>query len=105
MQYISLLMGGLAGSPTSISASIMAIGHCIAHFREKLQETEELLRQLVEAVCTLVVSPSREIVKAALDFIKGLFTLVEMDQLAKFAELIVSSFVVLYLTFPSSLTQ
>ncbi|OQR76322.1 RRP12 protein-like [Tropilaelaps mercedesae] len=89
-QYISLLMGGLAGSPTSISASITAIGYCIRHFREQLQESEELLRQLVEAVCTLVVSPSREIVKAALDFIKGIFTLVEMSQLAKFADLIIS---------------
>ncbi|XP_003738817.1 RRP12-like protein [Galendromus occidentalis] len=88
-QYISLLMGGLAGSPTSISAAVTAIAHCIRHYKEHLVENEQLLRQLVEAVCTLVVSPTREIVKSALEFIKGLFTLIEIEQLAKYADLII----------------
>lgn len=83
-------MGGLAGSPTSISAAVTAIAHCIRHFKEQLIENDLLLKQLVEAVCTLVVSPTREIVKSALEFIKGLFTLIEMEQLAKYADLIVS---------------
>ena len=48
------------------------------------------MKQLIEAVCTLVVSPTREIAKSAVEFIKGLFTLIEMEQLAKYADLIVS---------------
>ncbi|CAG0882964.1 unnamed protein product [Darwinula stevensoni] len=66
--YLELLLAGLAGSPTLISATLLALAHVLFQFKDGF--TEDLISLLVENTSLLMTSPSREIVGSALSFVR-----------------------------------
>lgn len=77
VRYIEIVMAGLAGSQHMASASLLALAsithHCIDTF------PSELLNLLLDNVCLLVCSVSREIVGSALSYIKVYITSLKRD--------------------------
>lgn len=68
-EYFTMLSAGLAGStPHMISASVTAITRAIYEFRSELKE--EALVDMVETMDLFLKSPSREIVRSVLGFVK-----------------------------------
>lgn len=66
--YLHVLLAGLAGSPSLITCSLLALSAVVFHVREQLLEDVE--HQLLYNVGLLAVCNTREIVSAALSFIK-----------------------------------
>ncbi|KAJ1525453.1 hypothetical protein ONE63_010264 [Megalurothrips usitatus] len=66
--FLALLLAGLAGSPQLTSATLLALADVTHHFKAKFPE--DLLQLLVDNVCLLTTSPSREVTGSALSFLK-----------------------------------
>ncbi|PVD30877.1 hypothetical protein C0Q70_10152 [Pomacea canaliculata] len=66
--YVDLLLAGLAGSPQLISGTLLALTRVMYEYKENL--SGDVLSNLVQNVCLLLKSKTREVVKAALAFIK-----------------------------------
>ncbi|KAK7479159.1 hypothetical protein BaRGS_00029600 [Batillaria attramentaria] len=69
-EYVSLLLAGLAGSPQMISGTLLALTRVLYQYKEKL--SGQVLSSLIQSVCLLLTSKNREVVKAALAFVKVL---------------------------------
>ena len=68
-EYFTMLAAGLAGStPHMISASVTAISRVLFHFRASLSEAA--IVDLVQTMDLFLKSPSREIVRSVLGFVK-----------------------------------
>lgn len=68
-EFMTMVMAGLAGStPHMISASIMALARIL--FELRLSLDREMLDTLLGDIIAVLQSPSREVVKSALGFIK-----------------------------------
>ncbi|GBM06240.1 RRP12-like protein [Araneus ventricosus] len=80
-EYITCLLAGLAGSPHFVSATILAIGRVTYVFKDHLNA--EILNNLINLMCELVKSQTREIVVAALSFFKILFAALDTNTLAQ----------------------
>ncbi|XP_005106446.2 RRP12-like protein [Aplysia californica] len=79
-QFVTKLLAGLAGSPHMISATLLAITRVVYHYQTRL--TGSILDYMVENVCLLLASKTREIIKTALGFIKVLLSAYENTVLA-----------------------
>lgn len=66
---VSLIMAGLSGSPSLVSASLLALGTVAYEFRDMLPQ--DLKKLLLENICLLLASASREIVGTALSYVKA----------------------------------
>ncbi|XP_071947906.1 RRP12-like protein [Antedon mediterranea] len=88
-QFLDLVVAGFAGSPQMISATILSLTRIVYEYREIL--TGETLKQLITAMCTLLSSRTREIVRSALGFVKVLLTILDEATLAQFVESLVMS--------------
>lgn len=72
-EFINMVLAGLAGNtPHMISATIMALARIIFEFAAimKASGEEALVSSLTGDICMLLQSPSREIVKSAISFVK-----------------------------------
>ncbi|ESO86543.1 hypothetical protein LOTGIDRAFT_128850 [Lottia gigantea] len=67
-EYIKLILAGLAGTPEMVSGSLFALTRIFYQYKDKVGS--ECLDDLVENVCLLMTSKSREIVQSSLAFIK-----------------------------------
>ncbi|XP_013779774.1 RRP12-like protein isoform X2 [Limulus polyphemus] len=90
-EYMQLLLGGLVGTPHMISASILSISKVLYEFKDQLPS--ELVHLLVENMCLLLTSRSREVVQSALSFVKILFSTLSVNDLAQHVEFLVKSLV------------
>ncbi|KAG8193001.1 hypothetical protein JTE90_028121 [Oedothorax gibbosus] len=88
-EYITILLAGLGGSPHLMSATILAIGRIMYEFKDELEP--DVVHILIENMCLLISSRSREVVVSALSFMKILFAAVGTDGLAQHVEFIVKS--------------
>ncbi|XP_076363846.1 RRP12-like protein isoform X2 [Tachypleus tridentatus] len=91
-EYIQLLLGGLVGTPHMISATILSLSKVLYEFKDQLPS--ELVHLLVENVCLLLTSRSREVVQSALSFVKILFSILSVNDLAQHVECLVKSLTV-----------
>ncbi|KAK3918716.1 RRP12-like protein [Frankliniella fusca] len=66
--FLALILAGLAGSPQMTSATLLALADITHHF--KSQFPDDLLQLLLENVCLLATSPTREIAGAAISYLK-----------------------------------
>lgn len=77
VKYVEMVMAGLAGSQQIASAALLALAsithHCIDTF------PSELLELMLDNVCLLTCSVSREIVGSALSYIKVYITSLRRD--------------------------
>ncbi|XP_026293865.1 RRP12-like protein [Frankliniella occidentalis] len=66
--FLALILAGLAGSPQMTSATLLALADVTHHF--KSQFPDDLLQLLLENVCLLATSPTREVAGSAISYLK-----------------------------------
>ncbi|CAK6979026.1 RRP12-like protein [Scomber scombrus] len=67
-QYLVLVYAGLTGSVTMITCTILALTRLVFEYKDSIEVST--MEQLLHNVCVLLGARTREIVKAALGFIK-----------------------------------
>ncbi|KAK2824260.1 hypothetical protein Q5P01_021435 [Channa striata] len=79
-QYLILVYTGLAGSVTMITCTVLALTRLVFEYKDSIEVTT--MEQLLHNVCLLLSSRTREIVKAALGFIKVILFVMDPKTLA-----------------------
>uniref|UniRef100_A0A8P4KKX3 Ribosomal RNA processing 12 homolog n=1 Tax=Dicentrarchus labrax TaxID=13489 RepID=A0A8P4KKX3_DICLA len=79
-QYLMLVYAGLTGSVTMITCTVLALTRIMFEYKDA--DTRE---QLLHNICLLLSSRTREIVKAALSFIKVILFIMDPKMLASHA--------------------
>ena len=83
-EFINMVLAGLAGNtPHMISATIMALARIIFEFAATMKASGEegVVSSLTGDVCMLLQSPSREIVKSAISFVKVALVVLDSETL------------------------
>ncbi|KNC98554.1 mRNA-binding protein RRP12 [Spizellomyces punctatus DAOM BR117] len=89
-EYFTMVVAGLAGDTATMqSAAVSSLGRLVFEFGSRLDDA--FLRELVSTVLIVMESKNREVVKAALGFVKVAVVTVPQDVLADELEHIVSS--------------
>lgn len=86
--YIGLIFGGLAGSQTLVSATVLALAKLTHSFRSELPD--DLMQLILENICLLSAVPTREIVGPCLGYFKVFITSFQKDRVLPFVPTIVS---------------
>lgn len=86
--YIGLIFGGLAGSQTLVSATVLALAKLTHSFR--LELPEDLMQLILENVCLLSAVPTREIVGPCLGYFKVFITSFQKQRVLPYVPTIVS---------------
>ncbi|XP_049862058.1 RRP12-like protein [Schistocerca gregaria] len=89
--YMGLLMVGLAGQPRMASASLLALTKVIHHLKDIIPV--DLVEQMLDNVCLLLLSSTREIVVSCLSYIKMFVTSFPPSIVTPAVPTIVKSFV------------
>ncbi|XP_037320839.2 RRP12-like protein [Pungitius pungitius] len=82
-KYFVLVYAGLTGSVTMITCTVLALTRLVFEYKDAIDVTT--MKELLHNVCLLLTSRTREIVKAALGFIKVLLFIMEPKTLASHA--------------------
>ncbi|XP_059676941.1 RRP12-like protein isoform X2 [Gavia stellata] len=80
-RFLLLVYAGLTGSVTMISCTVLALTRLFFEFKDHLELS--VVEQLLQNVCLLLASRTRDVVKAALGFLKVTLLLVDTKLLAK----------------------
>ncbi|NXW03132.1 RRP12 protein, partial [Fregetta grallaria] len=80
-RFLLLIYVGLTGSVTMISCTVLALTRLFFEFKDHLEL--RVVEQLLQNVCLLLASRTRDVVKAALGFLKVTLLLVDTKLLAK----------------------
>ncbi|KFP30446.1 RRP12-like, partial [Colius striatus] len=80
-RFLLLVYAGLTGSVTMISCTVLALTRLFFEFKDQLELS--VVEQLLQNVCLLLASRTRDVVKAALGFLKVTLLLVDTKLLAK----------------------
>ncbi|NXA09516.1 RRP12 protein, partial [Sapayoa aenigma] len=83
-RFLLLIYVGLTGSVTMISCTVLALTRLFFEFKDHLEFN--VVEQLLKNICLLLASRTRDVVKAALGFIKVTLLLVDTKLLAKHVE-------------------
>lgn len=87
--YMKVILAGLAGGTTMIHCTVLAIARLYYEFHDLFPN--DLLEMLIENVCLLITSKSREVVNACISFLHGFITTCPVMESARFCEKIVSA--------------
>ncbi|KAM4608020.1 RRP12-like protein [Polymixia lowei] len=79
-QFLVLVYAGLTGSVTMITCTVLALTRLVFQYKDSIEVTT--MEQLLHNVCMLLASRTREIVKAALGFIKVILFILDPKTLA-----------------------
>ncbi|CAG5119515.1 unnamed protein product [Candidula unifasciata] len=79
-EFVNKVLAGLAGSPHMISATLLALTRIVYHYKDKLAGA--VLDNMIDSVCLLLASKTREIIKTALGFVKVILSAYENTVLA-----------------------
>ncbi|XP_058507007.1 RRP12-like protein isoform X2 [Solea solea] len=79
-QYLVLVYVGLTGSVTMITCTVLALTRLVFEYKDSIEVST--MEQLLHNVCLLLSSRTREIVKAALSFIKVILFIMDPKTLA-----------------------
>uniref|UniRef100_A0A8D0H602 Ribosomal RNA processing 12 homolog n=1 Tax=Sphenodon punctatus TaxID=8508 RepID=A0A8D0H602_SPHPU len=80
-RFLLLIYAGLTGSVTMISCTVLALARLLFEFREHVGAAA--LEQLLQHVCLLLGSRTRDVVKSALSFLKVTLLLLDTAQLGR----------------------
>ncbi|KFV07024.1 RRP12-like, partial [Pterocles gutturalis] len=80
-RFLLLVYAGLTGSVTMISCTVLALTRLFFEFKDHLEPS--VVEQLLQNVCLLLASRTRDVVKAALGFLKVTLLLVDTKLLGK----------------------
>ena len=87
--YLQVILAGLAGNPTTIHCTILAMTRIFYEFKDIFPD--DLVELMVENVCLLLTSQSREVVGSAMSFLHVFVTSNDVLKSAKFVEGIVKA--------------
>ncbi|XP_008320189.1 RRP12-like protein [Cynoglossus semilaevis] len=79
-EYLLLVYTGLTGSVTMITCTVLALTRIVFEYKDSIEV--QTMEQLLHNICLLLSSRTREIVKAALGFIKVILFIMEPKTLA-----------------------
>ncbi|TMS04790.1 RRP12-like protein [Larimichthys crocea] len=82
-QYLLLVYAGLTGSVTMITCTVLALTRLMFEYKDAIDVSTR--EQLLHNICLLLSSRTREIVKAALGFIKVILFIMDPKTLASHA--------------------
>uniref|UniRef100_A0A8C8ZAW4 Ribosomal RNA processing 12 homolog n=1 Tax=Prolemur simus TaxID=1328070 RepID=A0A8C8ZAW4_PROSS len=88
-RYLVLIYPGLVGPVTMVSCSILALTHLLFEFKGLMGTST--VEQLLENVCLLLASRTRDVVKSALGFIKVAVVVMDVVHLAKHVQLVMEA--------------
>ncbi|XP_059957439.1 RRP12-like protein [Mesoplodon densirostris] len=88
-RYLVLIYPGLVGAVTMVSCSILALTHLLFEFKGLMGTST--VEQLLENVCLLLASRTRDVVRSALGFIKVAVVVMDMAHLAKHVQLVMGA--------------
>ncbi|XP_040111084.1 RRP12-like protein isoform X2 [Oryx dammah] len=88
-RYLVLIYPGLVGAVTMVSCSILALTHLLFEFKGLMGTST--VEQLLENVCLLLASRTRDVVKSALGFIKVAVVVMDVMHLAKHVQLVMGA--------------
>ncbi|XP_032463946.1 RRP12-like protein isoform X2 [Phocoena sinus] len=88
-RYLVLIYPGLVGAVTMVSCSILALTHLLFEFKGLMGAST--MEQLLENVCLLLASRTRDVVRSALGFIKVSMVVMDMAHLAKHMQLVMGA--------------
>ncbi|KAM6186430.1 RRP12-like protein isoform 2-T2 [Rhynchocyon petersi] len=88
-RYLVLIYPGLVGAVTMVSCSILALTHLLFEFKGLMGSS--MVEQLLENVCLLLASRTRDVVKSALGFIKVVVVVLDVAHLAKHVQLVMEA--------------
>lgn len=88
-RYLVLVYPGLVGAVTMVSCSILALTHLLFEFKGLMGTNT--VEQLLENVCLLLASRTRDVVKSALGFIKVAVVVMDVAHLAKHVQLVMEA--------------
>ncbi|KAJ3086152.1 hypothetical protein HK102_013466, partial [Quaeritorhiza haematococci] len=92
-EFLMMVLAGLAGSTSNMqSATIACLSRLLFDFRDQMNE--EVIQDLMTTVMYLVSSPQREVVKAALGFVKVVIVSVEPEVLEDHLEEMITAILV-----------
>ncbi|NWR64489.1 RRP12 protein, partial [Bucorvus abyssinicus] len=80
-RFLLLVYAGLTGSVTMISCTVLALTRLFFEFKDHLELS--VVEQLLQNVCLLLASRTRDVVKGALGFLKVTLLLMDTKLLAK----------------------
>ena len=87
--YMKVLLAGLAGGPTMIHCTLKALARVFFEFKDLFPD--ELIEMVVENLCLLVTSQSREVVLPCVSFLRVIVTTCKVERSARFCEKIVNA--------------
>uniref|UniRef100_A0AAX7T4G6 Ribosomal RNA-processing protein 12-like conserved domain-containing protein n=1 Tax=Astatotilapia calliptera TaxID=8154 RepID=A0AAX7T4G6_ASTCA len=79
-QYLVMVYAGLTGSVTMITCAVLALTRLVFEYKDSIELTT--MEQLLQNICLLLSSHTREVVKAALGFIKVILFIMDPKTLA-----------------------
>ncbi|XP_035027985.1 RRP12-like protein [Hippoglossus stenolepis] len=82
-QYLVLVYAGFAGSVTMITCTVLALTRLVFQYKDSIEVS--VMEQLLHNICLLLSSRTREIVKAALGFIKVILFIMDPKTLSSHA--------------------
>ncbi|XP_074763666.1 RRP12-like protein isoform X4 [Athene noctua] len=82
-RFLLLVYAGLTGSVTMISCTVLALTRLFFEFKGEWGTGLSVVEQLLQNICLLLASRTRDVVKAALGFLKVTLLLVDTKLLAK----------------------
>ncbi|KAM5271621.1 RRP12-like protein isoform 3-T3 [Ctenodactylus gundi] len=88
-RYLILIYPGLVGPVTTVSCSILALTHLLFEFKGLMGTST--VEQLLENICLLLASRTRDVVKSALGFIKVAVVVMDVLHLAKHVQLVMEA--------------
>uniref|UniRef100_UPI00398EC288 RRP12-like protein n=1 Tax=Pristiophorus japonicus TaxID=55135 RepID=UPI00398EC288 len=88
-KYLSLVYAGLTGSVIMISCTVLALTRLVFEFKDKMDVST--IEQLLQNVCLLLQSKTRDVVKSALSFIKVVMFIMDTRVLAQQLQLLMES--------------
>ncbi|XP_036351807.2 RRP12-like protein [Ochotona princeps] len=88
-RFLVLIYPGLVGAVTMVSCSILALTHLLFEFRGLLGTST--VQQLLQNVCLLLASRTRDVVKSALGFIKVAVVVMDVAHMSKHVQLVLEA--------------
>ncbi|XP_040848312.1 RRP12-like protein isoform X2 [Ochotona curzoniae] len=88
-RYLVLIYPGLVGAVTMVSCSILALTHLLFEFKGLLGTST--VQQLLQNVCLLLASRTRDVVKSALGFIKVAVVVMDVAHMSKHVQLVLEA--------------
>ncbi|KAG8551237.1 hypothetical protein GDO81_004019 [Engystomops pustulosus] len=88
-RYLTVVYAGLTGSVTMITCTVLTLTRLVFEFKDHMGN--EVIEQLLQNVCLLLSCKTRDVVKAALGFIKVIIFIMELKILTRHLEMMMEA--------------